>query len=466
MPFLAVTACLVALVWGAIVLARGSLHLSIAIFLAVTVIFPAEFFAIDAAGLTWTLDRLWFVALMAQAGVGWYRGDLRLRRLTLTDVAISLFFVWLVLRTVTQPLGQLVPNQPPALMHLVNGYVIPFALYCVIRSSRIETKSLVPALWVVGLLGCYLSVTALFELLKLWGLVFPKFIADPTLGIHFGRARGPMLQSVRLGMVLLACWLPVLIYTVWLRPAQHGSWGVCFLGLPLASAAIFCTYTRSIWMGLALVMAMFVVLCMRGLPQRAAVFVGLCCVLIVGMVKGPDLVAFKREYSAAETRESTFMRAAFAYVSVQMIKDRPLAGFGFNQFQVYNLSYLSDRSTDIRLESIRGYVHHNSFLSLMVDLGIIGFALYGLVIASAIRMAWQVWKATGIPEWVRGLGFIALAICGVHLIQMAFHEVSFSTIENSFLYAAFGLAAAARTQFMGGGTSQRTPADAASGTEA
>ena len=91
------------------------------------------------------------------------------------------------------------------------------------------------------------------------------------------------------------------------------------------------------------------------------------------IVKGADLVAFKREYSAAETRESTYMRAAFAYVSLEMFKDRPVMGFGFNQFQVYNLPYLADRSTDIRVESIRGYVHHNSFLSVLVDLGIIGF---------------------------------------------------------------------------------------------
>jgi O-antigen ligase len=164
-------------------------------------------------------------------------------------------------------------------------------------------------------------------------------------------------------------------------------------------------------------------------------------------VKGPDLVAFKREYSAAETRESTYMRAAFAYVSLEMIKDRPVAGFGFNQFQVYNPPYLSDRSTNIRLESIRGYVHHNSFLSLLVDLGIIGFSLYAFVILSCIREAWRLWRAQAIPRWARGIGLSALAISGVHLAQMAFHEVSFSTIENGFLFASFGLVVAARRQF-------------------
>ena len=46
----------------------------------------------------------------------------------------------------------------------------------------------------------------LLEMAKLWGLVFPRFIGDPTIGIHFGRARGPMLQSVRLGVACSPVW--------------------------------------------------------------------------------------------------------------------------------------------------------------------------------------------------------------------------------------------------------------------
>lgn len=141
------------------------------------------------------------------------------------------------------------------------------------------------------------------------------------------------------------------------------------------------------------------------------------------------------------------MRAAFAYVSLQMIKDKPVAGFGFNQFQIYNPPYLSDRSTNIRLESIRSYVHHNSFLSLLVDLGVVGFALYAFVGLAFVKQAWSVWRAQAIPEWARGLGLIALALTLVHLIQMAFHEVSFSSIENGFLFASYGLAVAAKRQF-------------------
>ncbi|MEZ6137210.1 MAG: O-antigen ligase family protein [Pirellulaceae bacterium] len=447
MAVLAFTIGLALAVWSVIALLRGSVFLSTALFLIATTTFPAEFFAVDAVGLTWTLDRFWFLALVSQVAVRWYRGEQDISRFETTDLAIGCFLLWLIARTITQPLGATLPGMPPTLMHFVNGYLIPFTLYFCLRTSKLDPKLLRPALLAIILLGVYLAVTAVFELLKLWGLVYPRFISDPSIGIHFGRARGPMLQSVRLGVALLACWVPFAVYSVWLRPMSRISWATFLAGMPLACGAIFCTYTRSIWMGLAFVVGLLVLLCLNGLPRRAALFGMFACVLVVGLVKGPDLVAFKREYSAAETRESTYMRAAFAYVSIEMFKDRPVTGFGFNQFQVYNRPYLADRSTNIRLESIRGYVHHNSYLSLLVDLGIIGFTLYGLVLMCCTREAWRLWQATAVPKWVRGIGLCALALTGVHLIQMAFHEVSFSTIENGFLFASYGLTVAARRQF-------------------
>lgn len=447
MPFLVFAIALPMLVWGSIAIVRGSIFLSITLFLIATCVFPAEFFAVDLGGLTWTMDRLCLLCIAAQMAIRWWRRELVFERVLSTDVALVLFGLWLIARTITQPLGASVPGQPPTLMHLVNGYLIPFFLYATLRTARLDPKLLKwPLVLLIGL-GCYLSVTAVFEVAKLWGLVFPRFISDPTLGIHFGRARGPMLQSVRLGIALLACLVPLLVATIWLNPNKRFNWALAGMLAPIMTVALLITYTRSVWMGCGLVTVTLVWLGMQGLPRRAAIVSMLFAGLAIGIVKGPDLVAFKREYSAAETRESTYMRAAFAYVSIQMFKDRPVTGFGFNQFQVHNLPYLSDRSTDIRVESIRGYVHHNSFLSLLVDLGLIGFALYTFVGLTSAIQAYVLWHTQTVPKWARGLSLIAFCIGGVHMIQMAFHEVSYSTIENSFLFAAIGMVVAAKQQF-------------------
>jgi O-antigen ligase len=339
--------------------------------------------------------------------------------------------------------------QPHTLMHFINGYAVPFALYFALRCSVLEKKDLRPAFWIMMAMGVYLGVTAVLEIAKMSSLVFPKSINDPTLGIHFGRARGPMLQSVRLGVCLLVCLIIGIVYTICLNPWKRSRWAVAAIVVPVLSVAIGLTYTRSIWMGLIAVVGILIVLCLKGQLRRGLVIGGALAGIFGGLILGPNLVAFKREYSAAETRESTYMRAAFAYVSFEMIKDRPVAGFGFNQFNIANRTYLSDRSTNIRVESIRGYVHHNSFLSLLVDLGIIGFSLFSFMMIGFVRESWRLWRSDVAPDYIRALGLVAICCTSVHLIQMAFHEVSFSPIENSVLLGSFGLVMAAKRRYRG-----------------
>lgn len=446
MNLLIASILMAALVWGFIALVHGSLPLSMALFLVATSCFPAEFLSFDLAGLTWTVDRLWYFVIVAHMMVLWYRGELSRFRCDAIDLILAVFVLWLVARTITQPLGVAIAGQPHTLMHLINGYLVPISLYFMLRITKLKPEQLRPAAIVMMALGLYLSGTAFFELTKQWAFVFPKLIADPTLGIHFGRARGPMLQSVRLGVCLLACLACAVVAVPWLNPTSKPRWLFSSVVIPIYVFAIYGTYTRSIWMGLGLVIVVLVAGCLSGLCRRAAI-VGIvaACVLVLA-IKGPDLVAFKREYSEAETRESTYMRGAFAYVSWKMFHDRPIAGFGFNQFQVYNLPYLANRSTEMRLESIRGYVHHNSYLSLLVDLGLVGFSLYMILLAALVRRTWALWRSNLAEKWARGTALFALAVAGVHLIQMAFHEVSFSSIENTILFVAFGLVAAAHRQ--------------------
>ena len=361
-------------------------------------------------------------------------------------LALALFTIWLVARTITQPLGSVIPQQPPTLMHLLNGYLIPFAIYAVLRMTPLDLKKIQPGLLVCATLTMYLCVTAFFEKAQIWSLVWPAFIGDPELGIHFGRARGPMLQSVRLGMCLIMAWSAIAIFTIWCKPTCRLRWTIFIVSTGLIWPAIFFTSTRSIWLGLAFVLGLLVLMATQGIVKRAALFTG-GCAAIVGLALGPNLLEFKREYSAAETKESAYMRTAFAYVSVKMFKDKPIAGFGFNQFQIYNLPYLSDRSTKIRLESIRGYVHHNGFLSILVDLGVVGFALYMHFILTVIFQSLALWKASQVPRWVRGFALLTLCFVGAHAIQMAFHELSFSSIENTLLLAVCGLMVASSQQY-------------------
>jgi hypothetical protein len=192
------------LLWSSVAVTRVSVVTVATLFLVATACCPPEFFSMRVLGLNCTIDRFLVLTLLGTMALSWKAGKLRVLPLESVDYLLCLFLLWLTARTMTQPLGSVDPLQPHTLMHLINGYYIPFALYVIVRSATLDMKDLRLTFWILALMGIYLGCTAIFEVAKVWSLVFPKSIADPTLGIHFGRARGPMLQSVRLGVCLIA----------------------------------------------------------------------------------------------------------------------------------------------------------------------------------------------------------------------------------------------------------------------
>jgi O-antigen ligase len=419
--------------WGVFFLRFHNVPVGAMVFLVATSVFPPELFSLRFPGINLTLDRIWLGIIVLQFLFNFYRGGTKLRGLRGTDTLLIVFLIWLLIRTLMTPIGMELKGQPSTMMHLINGYLSPVLLYFLIRHSEIKTTAIWPMFAILLAFGVYLSLTAIFEVTKQWSLVVPSFISDPKLGIHFGRARGPMLQSVRLGMCLNFALAALWTFPFWLQSHRKWAWILNAALSPLFLVAILLTYTRSIWMGAGVIVVVLMLTMLRGRTRIFAVGSLAVCGLFGGLVIGPNLVAFKREYTEAETLESTRMRGAFAYVSWKMFQEKPIAGFGFNQFQVYNRPYLDDRTTNIRLESIRGYVHHNSYLSLLVDLGLVGGTLFLLVSVAFLRNAWIIWRHPMVSDYARSAAVLFFCMAGVHAIQMAFHEVSFSTIEYTIL---------------------------------
>ena len=449
MELVLVLMALAAFVWAIAVVRYHDILTGTAIFLVITSVFPPEFVSAKLGGLSVTIDRVWLFALVGQFLYDAWNRRTHFRNLTASDVWLFLFLSWLILRTVTTPIGREIVGQPSTVMHLLNGYLVPAFLFVLIRHSDLRPRTIWPAIAVVLLFGVYLSLTAVLEITKQWSLVFPQYIGDPKLGIHFGRARGPMLQSVRLGVCLNLCLAVLWTFPVWIYSRERWAWLMAIGLTPLFMIAIMLTYTRSVWMGTGAIVIILLSTILQGKARSLTLGSLFVSAVVGGLVLGPSLVAFKREYSEAETLESTKMRGAFAYVSMQMFKDSPITGFGFNQFQVYNRPYLDDRTTNIRLESIRGYVHHNSFLSLVVDLGLIGATLYMIAAISLIRNCWVVWQHPTAAPYARSGAVLSFCVIAVHGIQMAFHEVSFSSIENTVLIMALGMSQVFRDDLVG-----------------
>ncbi|MCG8586460.1 MAG: O-antigen ligase family protein, partial [Pirellulales bacterium] len=163
--------------------------------------------------------------------------------------------------------------------------------------------------------------------------------------------------------------------------------------------------------------------------------------MVVATTQWDRLISLNAGRSATHTRDSTYMRASFAYVSLQMFLDRPLAGCGLGQYTREKDIYLADRSTPLVLESIRYEINHNYFLSILAETGIVGLALYLGLLAAWTRNAYRLCRAEEVPPWAQRQGLLMLVTVGVYVPVALFQPASHINIVQMLLLFQAGLTA-------------------------
>jgi O-antigen ligase len=372
MPIVVAILALTAFVWAAIYAHRGSLVAGCGLMMLVAYTLGHEFWNTQIGPLPITLDRLLLVGLIAACLVRWRLNKLTLRSLTACDYALAGLMFVVVTSAVLSGQPEFNDGMTSKWGRLLAGFIIPTTLYVVIRQLDVSRREWMILLAGFVALGTYLAVTAIFEIGGHWSLVFPRYIADPSRGIHFGRARGPELNAVSLGMYLTACFWCT--WTLANRISHRWQQLALLVVLPLMAIGIYSSYTRSTWLGLAasgLVVAAIEIPRRWRLPSIAVSAVAGALVLATAWT---NIVGLEREGTASESEHSVDQRKSFAYVSWQMFRDNPVLGVGFGRFYDRKLPYLSDRSQEFELESIRPLHHHNTFLSMLTETGIVGLA--------------------------------------------------------------------------------------------
>src|SRR5207302_7956854 len=129
-----------------------------------------------------------------------------------TDRWLGLLLIYLTISTFIHEYDVVFPCDASPVWRLLAAYLIPGAVYWIVRQSPITEQRTALVTKVLTFFGIYLAVTGILEITHQWAFVFPRHIADPALGIHFGRARGPMLTSVSYGLYLAVCFLAALYY--------------------------------------------------------------------------------------------------------------------------------------------------------------------------------------------------------------------------------------------------------------
>jgi putative inorganic carbon (HCO3(-)) transporter len=317
---------------------------------------------------TFPADRVTFVLLLAVTSL---RLLLRCDRLTVSRAS------WPMLALLVLGLWGAIsqPYDPKAWSVLAAQWIIPVAMFhlggAIFNTPETQRK----LQWFSIAVLLYLSVTAVFWLVGVKSLIFPRFILDDSIGIHFDRARGPFLQAVANGVCINVLAI-VALHAFDRRTQAISDSPRSARGKPLATVlllatpiALLATKTRAVWLA-AVLSAVLIMLLARGRRSRiavAAVFlvasIATSFVWLLQTTPG-ELSDRLRDRSPVEFRLDMY-RAGW-----QMFTEKPLFGWGSDA----NIQpEVEKRLSDFHPEY---YIFHNTYLQLAVQHGAIGLLLY------------------------------------------------------------------------------------------
>lgn len=312
-------------------------------------------------------DRILFAG-----AVGLLLLDPRVERLRFKPVYVimAVLVVW----TACSALSHGVLLETAKAYALLDRIIVPFLMFCLGPLIFTTSRRRVMLLKTLCLIGIYLGLTAIFEIIGPNSLVWPSYIMDPNIGILFGRARGPFASAEPNGMTMgLALFASSILYT-----KLRGGWRrVALVGIVLSALGTILCLTRSVW--LATVVALVVIGYIlpeirRRLPALIASFVGVVAFILLAVppIANPLIERFTMESSLYD-RQNT--NAA----GLRIIAESPIFGIGWGRYLDVGANWIRQADTypvtNINIEI------HNTFLSRAAETGLPGALMWILCVA-------------------------------------------------------------------------------------
>ena len=341
----------------------------------------------------WIIGRLLVPVLLALALAYRMLGLSRSYfRLSVTDIAIAAFLMLAIAN-----IQLLSGNSVRMTMAFYDHIVIPIALYWLIRVVEPREGELRWLLWVmIGVVAMQFAVGAVSWLA-------PSVLPHEWLGrggertVGTVRGPGPYSATLMVGAMLAVAFLET--------RRNDLSRMALFAVVVLAFVGVAISFSRGSWAGAALVLAGLFVLRPRLAVPLSAVLV----VLVAGLaiVSGAAATYVSTRLADDDTAES---RLVTNDAAIRMIGARPLMGFGYGNFELY------DESFKVRIGDMpaqEGSSHH-TFLHLAAENGLPALALYLVPVAWLLFQTLRRWRQVTSRDPLNGPLLIAMWLALAH----------------------------------------------------
>ena len=355
-----------------------------------------------------------------------------LPRLTTASVLLLAAAAWAGLSFVGSPV-----RSSEGLFFLVDLYVLPAVLFIsapILLGTRQRRFAFAATFTVFGV---YLGLTAITQTLKIPALVFPSYILDPAVGIHIDRARGPYVEAVNDGIMLIfSGTLGGFVATVARSPRWRAAGAACAL---LTAIGCALTLTRSIWFAGAAVLLVALAL-VPGLRRRLpVVLVGIAVLAGVFLLVFPDFATAAT--ARGESQSPIWDRLNVNAAALRMAIQEPLFGVGWNQAGLRMSEFIRMGSDYPVTAASANLIPHNVVLGRFAELGVPGASLWIAGVIAAVVLPVLRRARPGFGAW--RVVLLCFTLCW--LIVAMFGPVNYS--EPSYLlYLVGGVAALGRAR--------------------
>ena len=423
---------LVAFVWYS---ARGDLLTAVLFWFVTLIALHEEFWRMPMPlFFSLTIPRIGIIVLVLLFGAMLVLGRVRLRHAWPMSGVILAVAAYFFLSAVIS--GFETRSVVSVHYRLIGGYLFPFTILgLIVHAFRAEGDFRRMAVF-FALLSAYLTFTGWCEKFGVTSLIVPSFIADPHVGIHWGRVRGPFVMSAAMGLALVYCFFNNLVLA---RNAGRFGWmlhAINALMLPV----LFWTKTRSVWLSLVLCSLIWTVYSRRRTTRVVSVCVLLSVAMLIGVVNMDNFLSSDRAKGGLTDMEPLLLRIGLAQMTWEILNEHPLVGVGFGHFRDHAPAYARDPSSPFYAFGSSA-LEHNNLLSIVAETGLLGLVLYLAMIALLLRYSIRLYRklsTSGTGFINRDLLVLYWILTMAYFIDGTFRETSDNPFANSLF---FGLSA-------------------------
>lgn len=385
------------------------------------------------------IDRIVFVCIIT-----WFIGLIITRRIQLpkiTAIEWFMFFFLIVSSTsliISGANNDISDGKNKWLNAIINISYYPFATYFIMRSIEYSKERTGFILGVLCVIGVYLLATSFFEHYQIEKFIWPKDIINPSKGTHFGRSRGPFLDAVAMGRILtvcFACFVFMIAQTMGLKKLILSLFSLLTVG------ALYFTQTRGPWIGFGLVL--IILIFSRTTMRKFSI-------ILVSLIVVAALLGTVKKFSVSQStlfseRQNTVVDREISYLTtIKMIVDHPILGIGFGMFNKEWNNYYHGSKT----EDFGGFDgSHNTFLTMMCELGLFGFTIYFIMFFLLVRMCYRTYTDLDSSySHEKNICLITIGLAVMYLVTGTVSDLRWSLMANNLVYMFFGFVASITSQ--------------------